>query len=216
VSFDNSAGDRYYIGQYSISSADTWEYKTVTIPGDTSGTWLTNNGRGINVRWWLGADTGQEGTVDSWQTGAKYTFSGAVSVIGTLNATWYITGVQLEVGSVATPFERRPFGAELALCQRYYCELGRQIFGRAESGTVTTMVGAFPVQLRATPTVNVIDGSGAIAVPGLTASTVSSILANDSNNNGMSLGIQTSGSTMSTGAPTVGNKNRIFGFSAEL
>jgi len=120
VSFDNNAADRFYVGQYSINSANTWEYKTVTLAGDTSGTWLTDNGRGFNVRWFLGSGTGWEASANSWQTGAKYTFSGAASVIGTLNATWQITGVQLEVGSVATPFERRPYGMELTLCQRYF------------------------------------------------------------------------------------------------
>jgi hypothetical protein len=120
VSFDNNAGNRFYIGQYSISSANTWEYKTVTVAGDTSGTWLTDNQRGVNVRWFLGSGTGWESTINSWQTGTKYTFSGAASIIGTLNATWQITGVQLEVGSTATSFDTRSYTTELQLCQRYY------------------------------------------------------------------------------------------------
>ena len=123
VSLDNYAGDRFYVGQYSISSANTWEYKTVTIAGDTSGTWRTDNERGVSIRWLLGSGTGWEASANSWQTGAKYTFSGAASVIGTLNATWQITGVQFEVGSAATSFERRPYGAEFALCQRYYYKI---------------------------------------------------------------------------------------------
>jgi hypothetical protein len=119
-SLRNGALDRSYAFTYSISAADTWEYKAVTIAGDTSGTWLTTTGIGINVVFGLGAGPDRSGTAGAW-AGANYVAAtGAVSVIGTLNATWYVTGVQLETGSVATPFERRPYGTELMLCQRYY------------------------------------------------------------------------------------------------
>ena len=116
----NSAQDRSYPFSYTISTADTWEQKSVTIAGDTSGTWLTTTGVGLRVTFGLGSGPDRVGTAGAW-AGANYVQpTGSVSVIGTLNATWYITGVQLEVGSVATPFERRPYGTELALCQRYY------------------------------------------------------------------------------------------------
>jgi hypothetical protein len=163
IAFDNNAGDRFYIGQYTISVAGTWEYKTVTIAGDISGTWLTNNDRGVSVRWWLGSGTGSEGTINSWQTGAKYTFSGAASVIGTINATWQITGVQLEVGSTATSFDYRPYGTELALCQRYCHAFSSYSFGRTRdadsffNGNVTlgtTMRAAPTLRSGATYTVN--------------------------------------------------------------
>jgi hypothetical protein len=116
----NSALNRYYVYSYSINSADTWEYKTVTITGDTTGTWLTNNGAGIDVRFSFGTGSDYLTTPGSWGATRFEAPTGQVNVAGTLNATFYITGVQLEAGSVATPFERRPYSTELQLAQRYY------------------------------------------------------------------------------------------------
>jgi hypothetical protein len=115
----NSANDRSYPFTYTISVADTWEQKSVTIAGDTTGTWLTTTGTGITVIFGLGAGPDRSGTAGAW-AGANYvSATGAVSVIGTLNATWFVTGVQLEVAPSATSFDYRPYGTELALCQRY-------------------------------------------------------------------------------------------------
>ena len=116
----NSGGTRSYPYTYTISAANTWEFKTVTVPGDTIGTWATDNGQGIRVQFGLGVGSSFSGTAGAWSGTNSISVTGAVSVIGTLNATWLVTGVQLEVGSAATPFERRQFGQELALCQRYY------------------------------------------------------------------------------------------------
>jgi hypothetical protein len=116
----NGAEDRNYPFTYTISSANTFEYKTITIAGDTSGTWLKTNGLGMEVNFGIGAGSTYSGTAGAWAAGAKFTATGATSVVGTNGATFYITGVQLEKGSVATSFDYRPYGTELALCQRYY------------------------------------------------------------------------------------------------
>jgi hypothetical protein len=162
----NGASDRSYPFSYSISVADTWEQKSVTIAGDTTGTWLTTNGIGLQVNWSLAAGTDDAGTAGAWVGATKRGVTGQVQVISTLNATWYITGVQFEVGSVATPFERRPFGTELALCQRYY-------YRTADNGSVTNIITVavetatnaaggvpHPVSMRAVPTITLGGGIG--------------------------------------------------------
>ena len=116
----NAAGNRSYPFTYTISSANTWEQKSVTIAGDTSGTWLTTNGNGLAVNFGLGVGSTYSGTAGAWAGAYYFSATGATSVVGTSGATFYITGVQLEEGTVATPFERRQYGQELALCQRYY------------------------------------------------------------------------------------------------
>jgi hypothetical protein len=119
-SLSNSAANRVYVFSYTVSAANTWEKKTITIAGDTTGTWLTTNGIGIRVIWGLGAGASASGTAGSWGTTYYTNVTGQQSVVGTDGATFYITGVQLEKGSTATSFDYRPYGTELALCQRYY------------------------------------------------------------------------------------------------
>jgi hypothetical protein len=133
----NDAFGRNYGALYTINSANAWEYKTVVVPGDTSGTWLTNSNAGIRVGFGLGA--GINRTVSAgWSSPAvlntKSKVTGGLDWIGTNGATFYITGVQLEPGTVATPFERRSFGQELALCMRY---LERSYDNGVVPGTVT-------------------------------------------------------------------------------
>jgi hypothetical protein len=118
-SLANSAQDRSYPFSYTVSSANTWEQKTVTIAGDTTGTWLTDSGVGIRVNFSLGAGSTVSNTAGAWAAGNYRSATGATSVVGTNGATFYITGVQLEKGSTATSFDYRPIGTELALCQRY-------------------------------------------------------------------------------------------------
>jgi hypothetical protein len=153
----NSAQDRSYPFTYTISAADTWEQKSITVAGDTSGTWLTTTGVGLRVFWSLGVGSTYSGTAGSWAGATYLGATGETSVIGTLNATWYVTGVQLEVGSVATPFERRPYGTELALCQRYYYKQqsdGNPEFGVGWNKTTTSATAfiPFPVSMRTRPT----------------------------------------------------------------
>ncbi len=119
-SFRNNAGDRSYPFSYSILAANTWEYKTITITGETTGTWLTDNGKGLEINWGLGTASDMSGTAGAWGSATYLSATGATGIAGTLNATWYLSGVQCELGSVATPFERRSYGQELALCQRYF------------------------------------------------------------------------------------------------
>jgi hypothetical protein len=163
-SINNSAGDRSYPFSYTISAANTWEQKSVTIAGDTTGTWLVDNGAGLNVWFSLGAGSTFSATAGAWGGGGgKVSATGATSVVGTNGATFYITGVQLEVGSSATGYEYRQYTTELALCQRYYYALGgntgdlNSITGRfyAASGVYVANQYQFPVQMRTSATMTV-------------------------------------------------------------
>ena len=115
----NNAGNRSYPFSFTISSANTFEQKSVTIAGDTTGTWLTTNGRGLCLFFNLGSGATNSGTTGAWAGTFYAAPTGATSVVGTNGATFFVTGVQLEVGSTATSFDYRPYGTELALCQRY-------------------------------------------------------------------------------------------------
>ena len=157
-SIQNSDNSRNYPFSYTISVANTWEQKSVTIAGDTSGTWLTTNGIGMKVRWSMGAGSTVSGTAGAWSGTLYYSATGATSVVGTNGATFYITGVQLEKGSTATSFDYRPYGTELALCQRYYQVGSSNNFGLFWSGNTTSgntyySTTRFAVPMRTSPTV---------------------------------------------------------------
>jgi hypothetical protein len=116
----NNNATRSYPFTYTISAANTWEKKSVTIPGDTTGTWLTTNAAGIILQFGLGVGSTFSGPAGSWASANYLSATGTTSVVGTSGATWLITGVQFEKGTTATNFDVLPFGTELALCQRYY------------------------------------------------------------------------------------------------
>jgi hypothetical protein len=126
VGLNNSAYSRGYVGTYTINSANTWEYKTITIPGETTGTWLVDNSRGIGFKFSLSTGGDYTKTPGQWNTsesiGSTTTSSTTNDFYKTSGATWQITGVQFEKGSTASSFEYRPYGTELQLCQRYYWE----------------------------------------------------------------------------------------------
>ena len=148
----NSASNRSYPFTYTISSANTWTSISITISGDTSGTWLTTNGVGVYVYLGLGVGSTYSGTAGSWSGGTYLSATGATSVVGTSGATFYITGVQLEIGSTATPFERRLYGQELVNCQRYYETGGLYAIGY--SNATNGIGGTIPQKAtkRASPT----------------------------------------------------------------
>ena len=153
----NSAGDRSYPFTYTISAANTYEYKTVTIAGDTTGTWLTTNGIGIALYIGLGLGSTFNGTAGAWAAADYRSATGSTNVVATSGATFYITGAQLEVGSVATPFERRDYGRELIMCQRYYYKQkatsAGSYFGAGlvYSTTKAVVITQFGVQMRTAP-----------------------------------------------------------------
>ena len=162
-SIQNSDNSRSYPYSYTISSANTWEKKTVTVAGDTSGTWLTTNGTGIKVRWGLGAGSTFSGTVGSWAAANYYSATGATSVVGTSGATFYITGVQLEKGSTATSFEYVDYSRQLQMCQRYsFVTNGSNAMFGSGGGAGLQLRYVLP-EMRATPTV-LIHTAGTITV----------------------------------------------------
>jgi hypothetical protein len=154
----NSAFDRSYPYTYTISAANTWETKSITIAGDTTGTWVgATNGIGCRLYFGLGAGSTYSGTAGAWSANAFTSATGATSVVGTNGATFYITGVQLEKGSTATSFDYRPYGTEFALCQRYYVKFypgayGPLGIGVATSTTAVSTIIQLPVTFRTKPT----------------------------------------------------------------
>jgi hypothetical protein len=157
---ENNAQDRSYPFTYTISAANTWEQKSITIAGDTSGTWLTTNGVGIRVYFGLGVGSTYSGTAGSWSGNLYVSATGATSVVGTNGATFYLTGVQLEAGSTATSFDYRNYQQELAMCQRYYTRFGGAGSGDSgigiafrDSSSQAQVILEPPITLRATPSV---------------------------------------------------------------
>lgn len=120
VAFQNGVQNRSYVATFTVNAANTWEYKTIYVNGDTSGTWTTDNTAGLKIWFNLGMGTNYDTTGNVWGAGNLGSTSGAVDFAANSGATFYLTGVQLEQNYQPTPFEQRPYGIELQLCQRYY------------------------------------------------------------------------------------------------
>ena len=154
----NSAFNRSYPFTYTVSSANTWTTVSVTIAGDTSGTWVgATNGIGIRVQFGLGVGSTYSGTAGAWASSLYISATGATSVVGTNGATFYITGVQLEKGENATSFDYRPYTTELQLCQRYlpaftFGASEKLIVGQSISTTQVITTFPFPVTARTAAT----------------------------------------------------------------
>ena len=220
----NSAANRTYVFTYTISAANTWEQKSVTIAGDTSGTWLTTNGIGMTVNWDLGTGSTYQGTAGVWAAGAAWATSGSVKLAATSGATWSVTGVQLEKGSTATSFDYRPYGTELNLAQRYYqrwntgtAGIATWGAGPAVSATRVDRAGAtLSTPMRSSPTFNyssirLYDGTGA---PSVTAISSNSCTATN-----MCVDLSASGGGLTTGRIVILIENGPSGyvdFTAEL
>lgn len=152
----NSSNARSYPFSYTISSANTWTFVTITIPGDTTGTWLITSGAGLKLGFSLGVGSDFHGPVNTWNAANDDSPASMVSVVGTNGATWYITGVQLEAGSVATSFEKKFYEMDLLACLRYFQSFRTILV--AWGGNIANYGGAvmstqLPVEMRGTPTV---------------------------------------------------------------
>jgi len=168
-SLRNYAGTRSYPFSYSIPVANTWTTISVTIPGDTSGTWVGSTNAGSAILFFsLGTGSTFSGTSGAWAAANYVSATGAVSVVGTSGATFYITGVQLEVGTKATPYEMQIYSDQLAQCQRYYWKTfnigtvpasnqgtAGSIFGSSSVVNISFSLSVcFPVPMRTTPTMS--------------------------------------------------------------
>lgn len=219
----NSAQNRSFPFTYTINAASTWEQKTVTVVGDTTGTWLTTNGKGLSLLFGLGVGSTFNGTATgAWQAATYLGATGATSVVATLNATWNITGVQLEKGSTATSFDYRPYGTELQLAQRYYAKMisttANASFGAGyiNSSTVAVYYIKYPTTMRAAPTFST---SSLVIESAPANSTVTSVGTASAGTDALTVGLTASGGGQTTGQATLlrGSTTTAFvDFSAEL
>ena len=210
---------RYYPYSYTISAANTWEYKTVTVAGDTTGTWNTGNTVGLDVLFSLGCGSSRKGTAGAWSGSVFLAPTSSVDLIATNGAIFYLTGVQLEVGSVATPFERRLYGQEFMLCQRYFQQVGAGWTGMEENATQFSMTTPFWVTMRAAPTSSLISTSILTRIPAISTDrtiTGCSIAAIDSSTYATWVFFNCSGGNVSGRFIQNRNGGNILNASAEL
>jgi hypothetical protein len=229
AAFSNT-GDRSYVVEYTISVANTWEYKTITVSGGltTAGTWDLANGTGLSVRFTLVAGATFQTTAGAWNTGNFFGTSSQVNCLDTIGNIFAIAQVQLEVGPVATPFEQRPIGMELALCQRYYYRIyaitGTGGFHQAQVNTTVQAAGIipYPVQMRTNPTALEQSGTATdyrinFASTNVICSAVPSFNSATNYNNGYVMYTVASGLTAGQSCGVIANSvNAYLGWSAEL
>jgi hypothetical protein len=204
-SLNNGSFNRAYPFTYTISAANTWEQKSFTVAGDTTGTWATGNTTGIHLYFNLGAGSSFSGTAGAWASSGVVSATGATSVVGTSGATFYITGVQLEKGSTATSFDYRPYGTELQLCQRYFWNDVTNQSGTYYDNTAVSGGFRCPVPMRAAPsvttasiTLDVIN----VGNPSMTP-TISSVTASGFRVNGAPSSNATTGKTFTVSSGTL-------------
>jgi hypothetical protein len=218
-SIENYAGNRSYPFTYTVSSANTWTSISVTIPGDTSGTWSSSGTSGWgSVNFNLGSGSSILGTAGAWASGNYIGSTGSQSIIATSGATWYLTGVQLEVGTTATNFDFRSYGTELFLCQRYYETMGFGLLGIANSATGIWAQMIYKVQKRATPTVGLYTTTQTWGQFGIANRNSSGVSIGDSaNTNAWGSVTRIEGfSGITTNAPLGSLTDTVFTLSAEL
>jgi hypothetical protein len=220
----NEAFNRSYPFTYTINSANTFEYKTITIPGDTTGSWNINNVAGIRIYWGFGAGSSYSGGAGSWLGGGTVTATGSTNLMATNGATFYITGVQFEKGSTATAFDTRSYGTELVLCQRYYTRFncgtafGRLLpFALGIGGALVRPSVQLPVRMRTAA--SSVDFGGAIRwYNGSAVGTITSVSIDTANDTVIGLNCATSGASALQAymINDSGDNTAYIGISAEL
>lgn len=212
VSVRNNGGSRAYVATFTVTSANADEYKTIVVPGDVTGTWAANSSIGIELAFDLGTgSTRSTATTNAWQSGDYFKATGSVSLVANAGATFYITGVQLEAGTAASPFERRDYGRELQMCQRYCLVYSFDVDGsfrffgyNASSGSGVGQV-YFPVQTRVKPTgISVSTPSAFTFYHGASASAVTNITFDNASNKTANVTISASGLTVGQGCILAG------------
>jgi hypothetical protein len=213
VSLRNSASDRSYVVEYTVSAANTWEQKTITITGGliTAGTWNWTTGVGVTVSFALAGGSTFQTTANAWQTGNFVSTANQVNCLDTIGNIFAVTGVQLEIGTSATQFEHRAYSDELSLCQRYYRH-NLQGVGRWTTTTNFSLYASFPTPMRVVP----ISGgtpSGNVDEIGTASRSVSAIASITGNEYGALINLTTAAST--SGAMG-GSSTTVIPLSADL
>jgi hypothetical protein len=222
----NIGGNRSYPFSYTINTANTWQYQTITIPGDTTGSWNTGNDVGMYLFYDLGYGSNWQQSAGSWYSGNYQTANDTVKIVNNANGSFYLAGVQLEKGSQATPFEFRHYTTELQLCQRYLAHFGNYdneyigtafIYSTGTSGTTQSLV--FPVKMRTKPTGLVTSGASNFAVAdGDSGSSLTALNLQSSNPSSMTLSFTVGASRTTFRSHTLyaSTSGQYFYVSAEL